>query len=193
MASKHRVFAARAKELVEGDPAQHLACFEHQILPHAVAARKLAGWLMCGHSDAEDVVQEALLRALKSFDTFNGRDGRKWLLAIVRNCCHNYLRRERLTPCTGDVRSLLCSTMSTVAEPLSVLVRTEETQLIHASLAELPVEYQEVVVLRELDGVSYRQIAKSLRIPVGTVMSRLARGRQRLRRLLMQQKRAFNN
>jgi RNA polymerase sigma-70 factor, ECF subfamily len=189
MAKSLRALSVRTKKHAESNPVARRVRFERWILPHVDAARKLARWRLHDSQDAEDVVQEALLRALQFYETFDGSDGRKWLFAIVRNCCHNHLRRARFVPRTSVGDRLRRSATSTTVEPLSVLLQSEEAHLVHEGLAELPVEYQIVVALRDLDQMSYREIAYLLRLPVGTVMSRLARGRLRLRQLLIQQER----
>ena len=135
-------------------------------------------------NDAQDLVQEAYLRALRFFDGFHGEDGRSWLLAIVRNTCYDWLRKNRrsgpMNECEGDLDSLVDETPSAEAMQL----RDADRQLIQDCLERLPQEYREVLVLRELEEMSYKQIAAVTELPVGTVMSRLARGRQRMQSML---------
>jgi RNA polymerase sigma-70 factor (ECF subfamily) len=157
-----------------------LARFEEAILPHLGAAYNLARWLTRDAHDADDVVQEATLRALQFFAGFHGTDGRAWLLAIVRNTCYTWLERKRgarvTTPFDEDVHGEAPAAF----HPEAPLLRREDAQLLRQGLEELPTEFREVIVLRELEDLSYRQIADIAGIPIGTVMSRLARARERL-------------
>ncbi len=157
------------------------AHFEVAILPHLDAAYNLARWLTRNDQDAEDMVQEAVMRALKSFGGFYGLDGRAWLLTIVRNTCYTWLQRNRAhelatTPFEDDMYSPDCA----AANPETLLLRSADRQLLRQAVEALPVAFREVIVLRELEGLSYKQIATIASIPLGTVMSRLARARQRL-------------
>jgi RNA polymerase sigma-70 factor (ECF subfamily) len=148
-------------------------------LPHLDSAYNLARWLVHDVHDAQDVVQEAYLRALRFFDGFHGEDGRSWLLAIVRNTCYDWLRKNRRSAPIereGDLDLLADETPS--AETMQL--READRQLIHDCLERLPQEYREVLVLRELEEMSYKQIAALTDLPIGTVMSRLARGRKRM-------------
>jgi RNA polymerase sigma factor (sigma-70 family) len=158
--------------------------FEQALLPHVAAAYNLARWLTHDDHDAEDVVQEAYLRALKSFGGFHGTDGRAWLLAIVRNACYTSLQQKRARgPATAfdeEIHGIEADDLS----PEKALLRNEDKQSVHQAVAELPVELREVVVLRELEGLSYKEIAAIAAIPLGTVMSRLARARERLQQRL---------
>jgi RNA polymerase sigma factor (sigma-70 family) len=158
--------------------------FEQALLPHLAAAYNLARWLIRDEHDAEDVVQEAYLRALKSFAGFHGADGRAWLLAIVRNACYTSLQKKRLrepaTPFDEEIHSVDAG----VATPVTLLLRKENKQAVHQAVEELPVDLKEVVVLRELEGLSYKEIAAIADIPMGTVMSRLSRARERLQKRL---------
>jgi RNA polymerase sigma factor (sigma-70 family) len=157
--------------------------FEQALLPHLAAAYNLARWLMRDDHDAEDIVQEAYLRALKSFGGFHGTDGRAWLLAIVRNACYTSLQQKRARePAKAfdeDVHSV-----DTAVTPVTLLMQKEKKQAVREAVEELPVDLREVVVLRELEGLSYKEIAAIADIPMGTVMSRLARARERLQKLL---------
>jgi RNA polymerase sigma-70 factor (ECF subfamily) len=159
---------------------EKLARFEQAILPHFDAAYNLARWLTREGHDAEDVVQEAYLRAYKFFDRFHGGDGRGWLLAIVRNTCYTWLKhnrpRELATPLDEDKYA----EPYVAASPENMLVRRENVQMLRQALEKLPPEFREVIVLRELEGLSYKDIAGIAGVPLGTVMSRLARGRKRL-------------
>jgi RNA polymerase sigma-70 factor (ECF subfamily) len=148
------------------------------------AAYNLARWLTGNDHDAEDMVQEAYLRAMKFFGGFHGADGRGWLLTIVRNTCYTLLEHKKShgMPATFDeaVHGALAGTPS----PAELLERKEDKQSAQRAVQALPVELREVVVLRELEGLSYKEIAAIAGIPLGTVMSRLARGRERLQQLL---------
>ena len=153
--------------------------FEQAVLAHEDAAYNLARWLTGNAHDAEDVAQEAVLRAFQSFDGFRGTDGRAWLLAIVRNTAYTWLRRNRpheLAPLDEELHAAACGTLN----PETILMLDADTQLIRQALEDLPVEFREVMVLREMEGLSYKEIAEIAAIPIGTVMSRLARGRRRL-------------
>ncbi|HEX9372317.1 MAG TPA: sigma-70 family RNA polymerase sigma factor [Roseiflexaceae bacterium] len=161
-----------------------IARFEQTVLPHLDAAYNLARWLMRNDQDAEDMVQEACLRALRFFDGFHGVDSRGWLLAIVRNTCYTWLRHNRAhelaTPFDEDIHGA----ESEALNPETIVQRSAEGQLLREALEALPLEFREVVVLRELEGLSYKEIAGIADIPIGTVMSRLARARRRLQHYL---------
>jgi len=160
------------------------ARFERLISPHLDAAYNLARWLTRDDHDAEDVVQEAALRAYQFFDGFRGQDGRAWLLKIARNTCYTWLEKNRAwkpEPFDEEKHGLA----SPVAGPDARLRRGEDTQLLRRALDALPAEYREVIVLRELEGLSYKEIAAIAAIPLGTVMSRLARARERLQQSLI--------
>jgi len=159
------------------------ARFEEVVLPHLDAAYNLARWLTRDEQDAADVVQEAYLRALKFFDGFHGGDSRAWLLAIVRNTGYTWLRQNRaldLAVFDEELHSGGCEAFN----PERLLLQRADRQLVRAALEELPVEFREVLVLRELEGLSYKEIAAIAGLPLGTVMSRLARARQRLEQAL---------
>jgi RNA polymerase sigma factor (sigma-70 family) len=161
-----------------------LTHFETVLLPHLAAAYNLARWLTRNDHDAEDLVQEAYLRAFKSFDGFRGGDGRGWILAIVRNTCYTWLQQNR----SQELADVFDEEVHTVDDPSrnpeAALLQGVSAQLLREALEKLPVEFREILVLRELEGMSYREIANLAGIPVGTVMSRLARGREHLQREL---------
>jgi len=161
-----------------------LARFEQAILPHLDAAYNLARWLTGNDHDAEDVVQESTLRALQFFAGFHGDKGRSWLLAIVRNTCFTWLKKHRGREPAAMFDEAIHSPVNETMNPQELLLRQEDQQLLRQALEELPVEFREVIVLRELEGLSYQEIAAIAGIPVGTVMSRLARGRDRLQQRL---------
>jgi RNA polymerase sigma-70 factor (ECF subfamily) len=157
--------------------------FEQSVIPHLDAAYNLARWLTRNDEDAEDVAQEACLRAMKFFDGFHGGSVRPWLLTIVRNTYLTWVqknRRKELAPLEEqDVESAS-------ANPEELLLEQVNGQSLREALDELPSEYREVLVLREMEDLSYKEIAEVAGIPIGTVMSRLARARRRLQRVLTQ-------
>lgn len=154
--------------------------FHETVLPHLDAAYNLARYLLRDPHDAEDAVQEACLRAVRHFAGFRGGDGRAWLLSIVRNTCYTHLRRRRSG---GDVVEFDEETHSgedPVSSPEADLARSISAATVREALSSLAVEFREVLVLRELEGLSYKEIAQVAGVPIGTVMSRLARGRKQL-------------
>jgi len=156
------------------------------LVEHLDAAYNLACWLMRNETEAEDAVQEAYLRAISHFASFRGGDGRAWLLTIVRNTCYNRLRQNSASRQNTDFDDAIHSAAAPqTLNPESVLLQAERTELVRTSLAELTTEYREILVLRELEQLSYREIAKLAGIPLGTVMSRLSRARQQLQQILL--------
>ncbi|MBC8751759.1 RNA polymerase sigma factor (sigma-70 family) [Paraburkholderia sp. WC7.3g] len=164
--------------------------FQQLALPHLDAAYNLARWLCGNPADAEDVVQEAFMRAFRFFDTFRGDSARPWLLAIVRRTWYTEWRRrapshdmlefdETMDDATLD------GWTAGGDDPQTLLIRDEDVRQVHDALARLPVEYREVLILRELEEMGYREIALVADVPIGTVMSRLARGRRKLAEVLM--------
>ena len=162
------------------DPARKLALFEQSVLPHLNAAYNLARWLTGNGPDAEDLVQESYLRAYRSFETFQGADARAWLLAVVRNTCFTFLRKKGEPTAEFDDQAFIDD--SPDAE--SLLIHQAALGSLHHCLEALPLEYRETIVLRELEELSYKEISAIARVPVGTVMSRLARARKRLQQCL---------
>jgi len=158
--------------------------FEEVALAHLGAAYNLARWLTRDETDAEDVVQEAYLRAFKHFGSFHGSDGRPWLLAIVRNTCFTWMQHNRSAQLTIGLDDQLHEIESKDLNPEALLLQSADSQMVRQALEDLPVEFREVIVLRELEGLSYKQIADVAEIAVGTVMSRLARARKRLQQRL---------
>src|SRR3989454_257204 len=157
--------------------------FENDILPHLDAAYNLARWLTRNDQDAEDAVQEACLRAFRFFGGFRGGDTRAWLLKIVRNTCYTQLQKnqpQELATFDEEIHREDDGSMN----PETLLLRSADSQLLRQALEELPVNFREVLVLRELEGLSYRDIAEVSNIRLGTVMSSLSRGRERLRQSL---------
>ena len=157
--------------------------FEQIALPHLPAAYNLARWLVRNDQDAEDVVQEAYLRAFKFFDGYRGGESRTWLLTIVRNTCYSWLQRNRARELTDSIDETEVES-SDFTNPELRLIQNADAQMVRAALAELPLEFREVTVMRELEELSYKEIALIADLPIGTVMSRLARGRKRLHALL---------
>jgi RNA polymerase sigma-70 factor (ECF subfamily) len=162
------------------DEPDRRAAFERTFLPHLPAAYNLARWLTRADADAEDVVQDAYLRAFRSFGGFYGGDGRAWFLAIVRNTGLTWLRRNR--PPTVPFDEALHGGS---ADPAPA---GGDSETLRSALAELPPEFREAVVLRELEGLSYKEVAAVTGVPIGTVMSRLSRGRGLLRQKLAGQR-----
>ena len=167
--------------------ANHAARFQAVALPHMDAAYNLARWLTGTDHDADDVTQEAFLRAFKFFDTFRGADARTWILTIVRNTFYTQYRKARTRGSStefdedihssGDDEAPAALNRSPDADPVSILSRREDIGLLDRALAELPVEFREALVLRELEDLSYKEIAEAMEVPIGTVMSRIARAR----------------
>jgi len=154
------------------------------VLPHLGAAYNLARWLVGSQHDAEDVVQESYLRALKFFTGFRGGNGRPWLLAIVRNTCYTWLRGNRMDAVTTELDEDMPLADTRDVNPEELLMAAARSELVQQALEQLPAEFREVVILRELEGMSYKEIAEIAGVPMGTVMSRLARARVRLQKLL---------
>ena len=154
--------------------------FDHLMLPHLDAAYNLARWLLRNDHDAEDAVQEACLRAYRAFDRFRGGDGRAWLLPIVRNVCYTHLRQVRREPALEAFDDNAHGSMENPAETNALAWRETKGELLKQALERLPAEFREGIVLHELEGLAYREIAAVAEIPLGTVMSRLARARHKL-------------
>ena len=156
-----------------------LTAFNHTVLPHLDAAYNLARWLTRNDQDAQDIVQEASLRAFKYWKGFSGRDCRPWLLAIVRNTYYSWVRQRSVQPElteTGEIDDIDDS----VPNPENLLLQNASREILKAALDDLPAEFREAIVLREMEGMSYKEIADIASVPIGTVMSRLARARRRL-------------
>lgn len=167
--------------------------FENVVMAHLHAAHNLAHWLTRNDRDAEDLVQEACLRALRFIGTFRGGNGRAWLLAIVRNAYYSGLKKNRAhaheVPFDEDQlddkdRADFEGAGSRGDDMASGLEREESQRQVRNALDRLPVEYREIIVLRELEDLSYQEIANIAQIPIGTVMSRLSRARKLLQRHL---------
>ena len=174
------------------DPEIKARRFEKTIMPHLDAAYNLARWLTRNDSDAQDVVQDAYLRAFKYFDSFQGENPSAWLLAIVRNTCFTWMRRNRPSEevvasepvddeSAGNAEPLLGGGSRGLAtDPETILIEGRDRAQVNELVAMLPTEFREVIVLREIEDLSYREIADVVGIPIGTVMSRLSRARKLL-------------
>lgn len=147
------------------------------MLPHLRAAHNLARWISKSPQDAEDLVQESYIRAFRYFDGFDGVNSQAWLLAIVRNTCLTWLRRERPSTVFDEQLHTRGAETPSVEERL---VGEADAGLLRGCIEELPAEYRETIVMREMEEMSYREIAEVTSVPVGTVMSRLSRARKRL-------------
>ena len=162
------------------------ARFEETIMPHLDAAYNLARWLTRNEHDAEDVAQDAFLRAFKFFGGFRGGNSRAWLLSIVRNTAYTWLQKNR----RHEIATVFDETTHDVEDPAAnpevLLLKNADRQEIMKAVEELPVEFREAMILRELEGMSYQEIADMTEVPVGTVMSRLARARKHLQQSLSQ-------
>jgi RNA polymerase sigma factor (sigma-70 family) len=165
--------------------AENSVRFEQIVLPHLDAAYNLARWLVRNPPDAEDLVQESYLRAFKFFSGFQGGDARAWLLKIVRNTSYTWLEKNKPMAQAEEFDEKIHVVESAAPDAESVLVQSVESRMLREALEELPVNFREVLVLRELEGMSYKEIADVIDVPIGTVMSSLARGRERLRELLL--------
>ena len=166
------------------DERERLKLFEQTVLPHLDAAYNLARWLAGNDHDAQDVAQEAGLRAFKFFGSFRGENPRAWLLTIVRNTFYNWLQKNRPSEIAGELddEALMVEDVSTNAEAMNL--RAADAETVQRAIGELPVEFREMIVLREMEGFSYKEIADLSDVPIGTVMSRLARARKQLQKQL---------
>ena len=159
--------------------------FEQVVLPHLDAAYNLARWLVRNTHDAEDVVQEAYLRAFKFFGGYQGGDARAWVLKIVRNTSYSFLEKNRPADLAEEFDEEVHSAATDDTGAEAALLRSADSRILREALGELPVNFREVIVLRELEEMSYKQIAEVMGTPIGTVMSGLARGRAQLRERLL--------
>jgi RNA polymerase sigma factor (sigma-70 family) len=163
---------------------EDLTSFEAVMLPHLDAAHNLARWLLRNEQDAQDVVQEAYLRAFKSFGGFHGSNGRAWLLTIVRNTSYTLLKKNHAVDLTTTFDEKIHAAGQESVSPATILEHSEDAELIRESMDELPAEFREILALRHQEGLSYKEIADIAQIPPGTVMSRLARARAKLKECL---------
>src|SRR5215467_4849601 len=171
----------------QGAQQHELASFEAMMLPHMDAAYNLAKWLLRNEQDAQDVVQEAYLRAFKSFSGFHGSNGRAWLLTIVRNTAYTLLKKNRAADLTTTFDEEIHASGRESVSPATILEHAEDAELIKNAINELPAEFLEILKRHHQEDLSYQEIGEILKIPVGTVMSRLARGRAKLREYLASQ------
>lgn len=152
--------------------------FEALVLPHLDAAHNLARWLLRSRADAEDAAQEAMLRSFRFIHVFHGGDARAWLLQIVRNTCYSWLEKSRRVNLMTEFDEEIHGSSGPTPEALAIGV--DDREMISRALESLPAQYREVIVLRELEGCSYKEIAEITSVPLGTVMSTLSRARRHL-------------
>lgn len=157
-----------------------VARFEQSVLPHLGAAYNLARWLLRNPADAEDVVQEAYLRAFRFFGGYHGGDVRAWLLTIVRNTTYTWLQQNRSRELAEPINDEVEEIQDDALDPETLVIQSAGVEALRKALKELPIEFREVIVLREFEELSYKEISAIAEIPIGTVMSRLARARRRL-------------
>ena len=171
----------------------YMSIYEQKVLPHLDAAYNLARWLTSNDHDAQDVTLEASLRACKSFESFHGENARAWLLTIVRNTFYSWLKKNRSAEIAGepDDQALVVEDVSANADNINLGLADAET--VRRAIAELPIEFREVIVLREMEGFSYKEIAELSNVPIGTVMLRLARARKLLQQRLAGEPRGRRN
>jgi RNA polymerase sigma factor (sigma-70 family) len=154
--------------------------FNQLVVPHLDAAYNYARWLTRNGPDAEDVAHEAMMRALQFFDSFNREQVRPWLLTIVRNTFYTWLKKNRPLELAEPLNDELTATGGDSADPREIAIVNADRRALAQAIERLPREYREPIVLREMEELSYQEIAEILEIPIGTVMSRLARARKRL-------------
>ena len=174
---KRRFTGMHNEDLVD----RQVGNFDEIILPHLDAAHNLARWLVRGSDDAEDVVQEACLRAFRYFDTFRGGSARAWLLTIVRNTAFRWLRKNRTSHLATEFNEAIHSEECETLNPETLLLQGAGARWLEQAMNQLPDHLREVLILRELEGLSYKEIAEVAGIPIGTVMSTLFRARERFR------------
>jgi RNA polymerase sigma-70 factor, ECF subfamily len=159
--------------------------FEAQVMPHLDAAHRFARWLSRSPAEADDIVQEAFLRAFRGFDALRGSDVKAWLLTIVRNChataCRQQQRRAAVPLPEADEVQFDSATVSSVPDPESASIERDQERTLERLITALSQEHREVLLLREMEEMSYQEIAAVTQLPIGTVMSRLARARAALR------------
>lgn len=165
-----------------------LSEFERQVLSHLDAAYNLARFLMRNDRDAEDVVQEASLRAFRFFEGFRGENSRAWFLQIVRNSCFTALKRNRAEELTVVFDEELHGAQTVMMESGAAIDLAQDRETVRAAIEQLPIEFREAITLREVQGLSYKEIADVSGVPIGTVMSRLARARRQLQIILSKEK-----
>lgn len=161
-----------------------LSEFERQVLPYLDTAYNLARFLMHNDQDAEDVVQEACLRAFRFFEGFRGENTRAWFLKIVRNTAFTVLKKNRPAEMNVAFDEELHARQTPGFDPSRAFDRAQDRETVRAAIEQLPPEFREAITLRELEGASYKEIADIAAVPIGTVMSRLARARHQLQTIL---------
>ena len=158
--------------------------FEETVLPHLDAAFNYAHWLTRNDTDAEDVVQDACVRAIRYFSSLRDDDARAWLFTIVRNAWYSRVSRKANVAEGTRLNDGQDERPDNALDPEERLLQQHTIALVRAALEQLPVDFREVIVLREIEGLSYKEIAAVIGVPIGTVMSRLARARERLQTIL---------
>lgn len=158
---------------------------ETVLLSHLDAAYNLARWLVRNPQDAEDVVQEAYLRAFKFRDGYQGGDARAWLLKIVRNASYSFLEKKRPPQAIEEFDETVHQQATEPPSVETALIKNAESRILHDSIERLPANFREILILREFEGLSYKQIAEVVGIPIGTVMSSIARARAQLREFIL--------
>jgi len=166
------------------DERERSQLFENTVLPHLDAAYNLARWLAGNDHDAQDVAQEASLRAFKFFGSFRGENARAWLLSIVRNTFYTWLRKNRPPENTIEINDETLDIEDASPNAEAVHPQFADADAVRRAITDLPVEFREIVILREMEGFSYKEIADLAEVPIGTVMSRLARARKLLQKRL---------
>jgi RNA polymerase sigma factor (sigma-70 family) len=168
---------------------EKIARFEALVLPHLDSAYNLARWMTRSSSDAEDIAQEAMMRAFRFFDTFHGEDARVWLLTIVRNTYLTWVRRQLPQQNSAEFDERLHTDIESALTPESEFLRQATVEHVRRAIENLPAEFREVILMREVEQLSYKQIAAVTQSPLGTVMSRISRGRSMLRQLIAGERR----
>ena len=158
--------------------------FEEAVVPHLDAAFNYARWLTRSDADAEDVVQEACVRAMRFLSSLRDGDARPWLFAIVRNTWYTHVGRRGALAATTSLGGGDDQRPDEALDPEQRLLQQTDVARVRAALERLPADFREVILLRDIEGLSYKEIADAVRVPIGTVMSRLSRGRDRLSELL---------
>jgi RNA polymerase sigma factor (sigma-70 family) len=159
--------------------------FERDVVGHVAAAYNFARWLLNDPNDAEDAVQEATMKAIRNYSSYRGGDLKSWFLAIVRSTCMNVLRsRNRRFDHEADDQELLAEIPARTPGPDEIMERKEEAERLREAIGSLPPTWRELLILREFEQMSYGELAVVADVPIGTVMSRLSRARERLREIL---------
>src|ERR1700751_1764450 len=168
-------FAVFQRHEEQGAAQEHeLASFEAMMVPHLDAAHNLARWLMRNEQDAQDVVQEAYLRAFKSFSGFHGSNGRAWLLTIVRNTSYTFLKQHKAVDLSPPFDDEIHAIGHESASPATILEHVEDAELMRNAIDKLPAEFREILILRHQEDLSYHEIGEILKVPAGTVLSCVA-------------------